>query len=278
VDPQGRVWVTLMNVNELARLDPVTGEWKLFAAPTQNAGPHGLVSDSGGNIWFTENTAGKIGRVDARTGSISEFSVPGVGDPHTPVFGPDGALWFTAEEANSVTRMDTQNGQFRSYLVPTPKAAPYGLVAGPDGGLWFCEFGANKLGRIDPATGAITEFTAPEADARPRQLVVVGAALYFTDFAGGRMGRFDIGSKKFQFWPSPSDTDAKPYGINADATGMVWYCEVGSNRLMRFDPRMGLVQSFPLPSANSYVRSMVRDARGRIWMALSGANKVAVIE
>jgi hypothetical protein len=46
----------------------------------------------------------------------------------------------------------------------------------------------------------------------------------------------------------------------------------------RFTPRTETFQRIPPPSAYSEVRHVARDAKGRIRMALSGANKVAVVE
>ncbi len=278
VDPNGNVWLTLQRANQLARLNPDTGEWKFFSAVTLNSGPHGLTSDAEGNIYFTENYVGKIGRVDARTGTVTEYQAPTARDPHTPVFGSDGGLWFTAQQSNLIGRMDPKTGAMREFPVPTANARPYGIVPGPDGALWFCEFGVNKLGRIDPKTGAITEYEVPSADSRPRRLTIAGGAVYFTDFRGGHLGRFDIEQKKFQEWPTPSGAGSQPYGIAADETGQIWYEEFRGNQLIRFNPQTQAFEPYPMPSARSEVRHMVRDAKGRVWMALSGANKVAVVE
>jgi virginiamycin B lyase len=278
VAPDGSIWLTLMNADKLARFDPRTHEWKLFPVPTKNAGPHGLTADHQGNIWFTENRAGKIGRLDPRSGKIVEFKTATVTDPHTPIFTPDGYLWFTAEESNAVSRLDTRTGEVQVHTVPTAHALPYGIVIGADGALWFCEFGVNKLGRIDPATGEISEHVVPDAQARPRRLVALGDAIYFSDFHGGRLGRYDLRDSKFRLWPSPGGADSAPYGIATDTAGNIWYEEFRANNLVRFDPRTGKFTGFPMPSAHSGVRNMARDAQGRIWMALSGADKVGVVQ
>jgi virginiamycin B lyase len=279
IDPAGNVWLTLRRANQLARLDPATGQWTLFTAPTPNSAPHGLVSDSAGNLWYTANRAGKIGRLDATSGQIAEYNLPPeAGDPHTPVFGPDGALWFTVQQANQILRLDPQNGAVHTYLVPTPEARPYGIVVGPDQALWFCEFGTGKLGRLDPTTGQITEYRIPFEDARPRRLVARGAAIYYTDFARGSIGQLDLVKFNFREWPSPSGRSSQPYAIAAGADGMLWYTEFNANQLVRFDPETGQFTRFALPSPKSEVRHMVRDAAGHIWMTLSGANKVARIE
>jgi virginiamycin B lyase len=278
VDPKGNVWLTLMNANKLARFDPRTRTWKLYPVPTPNSGPHGLTADGEGNIWFTENRAGKIGKLDPSTGKVEEFKTSTVTDPHTPIFTPDGALWFTAEGSNAVSRLDPRTGAVQVHIVPTPHALPYGIAIGSDGALWFCEFGSNKLGRIDPATGRITEHEVPDANARPRRLVAVGDVIYFSDFHGGRLGRYSIPESKFELWPSPGGPQSAPYGISADLAGNIWYEEFRANNLVRFDPRTGKFSSFPMLSPRSGVRNMARDAFGHIWMALSGADKVGVVE
>ncbi|MGO9641628.1 MAG: carboxypeptidase regulatory-like domain-containing protein [Candidatus Acidiferrales bacterium] len=277
VDPHGDIWFTLQNVNRVARFDTKMLQWRFFTPPTANSGPHGLVSDAQGNIWFTENSVGKIGRIDAQTGDVTEYRVPNVPDPHTPVFAFDGSLWFTAEDANLITRMDTATGKMQSFAVPTQNALPYGIAVGLDGGLWFCEFGSNKIGRLDPEMGVVQEFALDDATARPRRLVVVGSAIYFSDYAGGRLGRFDVATHEFKLWPTPSGASAKPYAIAADAAGNVWYVETGVNKLVRFDPRTEKFTVFALPDGSD-TRNIARDARGRLWLTLPAANQIAVVQ
>lgn len=280
-DPQGNVWLTLQRSNHLARLNPQTGEWKLFTPPTANSGPHGLIADKDGNIWYTANSVGKIGRVDAKTGEITEYKTPSARDPHTPMIGPDGYLWFTAQGANLVVKMDMKTGEMWEFAVATPNARPYGIVVGPDKMLWVVLFGTNKIASIDPQTGKITEYEIPSPDARPRRLWALAKpipAIYYTDFRRGMLGRFDIAQKSFQEWPSPSGATSQPYGIAADAAGILWYNEFAANQLVRFDPATEKFEHSPLPSAKSEVRHMDRDSKGRVWMALSGCNKVAVVE
>jgi virginiamycin B lyase len=277
VDPHGNVWFTLQNVNRVARFDTKMLEWRLFTPPTANSGPHGLVSDAQGNIWFTENSVGKIGRIDAQTRDVTEYPIPGVPDPHTPIFALDGGLWFTAENANLITRMDTTTGKFQSFAVPTENAMPYGIALGFDGTIWFCEFGSNRIGRLDPDTGVVKEFALDDASARPRRLVVVKDAVYFSEYAGGRLGRFDIATHEFKIWPTPSGDAAKPYAISADSAGIIWYVETGVNKLVRFDPRTEKFDLFPLPEGSD-TRNIARDSRGRLWLTLPTADQVAMVQ
>jgi virginiamycin B lyase len=280
VDAKGNIWFTLMETGHIARFNPDTQEWKLFKVPTEDSGPHGLVADAQGNIWFTENNAGKIGRLNPVSGAFREFVPPTAKDPHTPVIGPDGALWFTAQNSNLIGKLEMDTGKITEYSVPTQNGHPYGMISVNDGGLWFCELSGGKLGRVDPASGAIVEYTPAEQGVEPRRLAAVSGAIYFTDFSGGRLGRLTLADKKFKFWDSPSGIHSEPYGIAADSAGKIWYEESArdANNLVRFDPSVEVFRTYPMPAANSSVRNMVRDGKGHLWLPLSLANKVAVVE
>ena len=89
-----------------------------------------------------------------------------------------------------------------------------------------------------------------------------------------------LADKKFKFWDSPSGIHSEPDGIAADSTGKIWDEESGkdANNLVRFDPAVEVFRTYPMPAPNSSVRNMVRDGKGHLWLPLSLANKIAVVE
>ena len=99
---------------------------KEYSLKVSNSGPHGLVADSEGNIWFTANFAGYIGKLDPKTGEVKEYKMPDekADDPHTAVFAANGTLWFTLQAANMVGRLDPKSGRVELKNVPTASALP----------------------------------------------------------------------------------------------------------------------------------------------------------
>jgi len=279
-DAKGNIWFSLQETGHIARFNPDTQEWKLFKIPTEDSGPLGLAFDSLGNLWFAESKAGKIGRLNPISGVILEYAPPTAKDPRTLVLGADGAIWFTAQDSNVIGRIDMDTGRITEFGVPTQDAHPFGMAAGEDGAIWFSELSGGKLGRIDPASGALTEYAPTDLDVVPRRLVAVKGAIYFTDSGGGRLGRITLADKKFKLWDSPSGIHSIPYGIGADSAGKIWFEESGNdaNNLVRFDPAVEVFRTYPMPAANSLVQNMARDAKGRLWMPLSAANKIADVE
>ncbi len=280
--PDGALWYTGQMANKLGRLDPKTGQFKEYPLTTPDSGPHGLVADGEGNIWVTAAFKGYVGKLDPRSGKVTEYPMPDrrAKDPHTPAFAPNGMLWFTVEGSNFVGQLDPRSGAVRLKEVPTPHAVPYGIVVTKNGTPYFCEFGTNKLASIDPRTMEITEYPLPEG-ARPRRLALAAdGAIYYSDYARGYLGHFDPATKKVEEWLSPAGAGAKPYGIAITPDGTVWYAETGvqPNTLVRFDPKAKTFSKTDIPSGGGVVRNMAATPDGRVYLACSEVNKVAIAE
>jgi virginiamycin B lyase len=279
--PDGSLWYTGQMANKLGRLDPKTGQIKEFPLKTPGSGAHGLVADHDGNIWFTAIFKHYIGKLDPKTGEITEYPMPNPeADPHTPVFDQQGTLWFTTQQANFVGRLDPRTGEVKLKPVPTPHAVPYGILVTSKGVPIFCEFNSNKLASIDPKTMEITEYTLPEG-ARPRRLAVAqDDTIYYSDYARGYLAHFNPATGKVEEWLSPGGPDSKPYGIAVAPNGEVWYSESGvnPNTLVEFDPKSKRFARTAIPSGGGVVRNMVATPDGKLYLACSGVNKVAIAQ
>lgn len=74
-----------------------------FPIPTHNSGPMEITTGLDGNLWFTENTAGRIGRITP-TGTITEFSLSLSENGSSGITaGPGGTIWFLRGEATLQT-------------------------------------------------------------------------------------------------------------------------------------------------------------------------------
>ena len=280
VGPDGALWFTEQMVSKLGRLDPATGEFKEFPLKGKNDGPHGLVADREGNIWYTGNFAAHIGKLDPRTGEVTQYKMPNAKaeDPHTAVFDAQGILWFTVQVGNLVGRLDPKTGKVELKQPPTANSHPYGIAINSKGTPFFCEFNSNKLASIDPQTMQITEYPLTKS-ARPRRLAIaVDDGVYFTDYEGGNLGRLDPATGAAKLWAFPVAIRSVR---NRDHTGQHGgYSESGvtPNTLIRFDPRTEEFARAKIPSGRGTVRNMAATADGRIYLACSGVNKVAVVE
>jgi virginiamycin B lyase len=279
--PDGTIWWTGMFGNLLGRFDPKTNEFKEYPAKTPGSGPHGLEFDQSGNLWFTANSKGYIGKLDPKTGDVTEYKLPeDVRDPHTPLFAPNGMLFFTAQNSNTVGRLNPKTGEIKVVKTPTERANPYGVVMSSKAIPFVCDFGTNKIIRIDPDTLAIKEYELPNAETRPRRIAISpDDIIWYSDYSRGYLGRLDPNTSKVTDWPSPSGPKSQPYGITY-LSGAIWYVEsaIKPNVLVRFDIKTEKFQSWTIPGGGGVVRNIKSTADGKIVMAESGVNKIALVE
>ena len=277
VAPDGRVWFVGQRTHYVAALDPESGVFQRFDLD-DGTGPHNLIVDADGMVWYAGNRAQHIGILNPETGQITKIATPeGVTDPHTLVFDGRGNIWFTAQQSNYVGVINMASREIRVAPVPTPRARPYGIVL-HDGQPWIVLFGTNKLATVDPATMELREISLPREDARPRRLVVTSdGRVWYGDYSGGYLGRYDPRDGSFEEWPLPSGGGALPYGMALDDRGRIWLVETGPrpNQLVGFDPA---TEAFfgvtPIESGAGSVRHMYFHAPTRsIWFG-TDANTV----
>ncbi len=187
-------------------------------------------------------------------------------------------LWFTSQQSNAYGQLDPATGTVHVFQIPVAHALPYGLVNAPDGSIFMAEFGTNHIGRIDPATGALTQFQVPDG-ARPRRLAVDSHGIvWYTDFARGFLGRLDPATKVVEQFRSPGGARSGPYGIALGPDGRVWYDESGTSSIIAFDYATKAMTVTPIPTKGAIVRNMSVDStRGRVWLALSGTQRLGEI-
>jgi virginiamycin B lyase len=78
---------------------------------------------------------------------------------------------------------------------------------------------------------------------------------------------------------SPGGSGSGPYGIAVGTDGRIWYDESGKNTIVAFDPATEKMQTVAIPTPGAIVRNMSVDStRARIWLALSGTQRLGKIE
>ncbi len=86
-----------------------------------------------GNPWWIFGGF-NLGTVDALTGVLTTYAVPGGWSLATLTAGPDGQLWMTDSNANMIRSFNLTTLVFTDYALPGG-TFPEAIVAGPDGQL-----------------------------------------------------------------------------------------------------------------------------------------------
>ena len=80
------------------------------------AGAHDVYPAPDGTIWFTAQSAGKLGRLDPRTGKSDLIALGPDAAPHGVIVGPEGAAWVTEGGQNAIARVDGSRDRRRQAL------------------------------------------------------------------------------------------------------------------------------------------------------------------
>ena len=224
--PTDRSGGPVSSPNRLGRLDPGPAQMKEFPLPKPGSGPHGLVEDRAGNIWFTANQSTYIGKLDPKTGQ--RHRVPAAGRRARPAHADlrsEGHAVLHAAIGPCRAGSIPSTGEMKVAATPSANTYPYGIQVNSKGVPWYVDFRGNRVGSVDPVTMEIKEYTLPDADARPRRIALTpDDMVWYTDFARGYLGRFDPATGAVKEWPSPGGAQSQPTALPS-TDGAIWYSE-----------------------------------------------------
>ncbi len=222
--------------NAIVRLTK-NGERRQYPLPVGLAGaPWGIAVGPDRNIWFTEVSTGKIGRLDPASGKVVEYDLPTAdSQPQGIVAGPAGALWGTEVNGNRVFRISL-TGRAVEFPIPTPRSQPASIAPGRGGVLWVAEYEAGKLLRVS-AAGRMREFPLP-GRGRPYGLTSApDGNVWFGDRGNNAIGVVTPGGRVVEY-PLPTP-NAQPTAIVPLALGDFAFTEFVAGKVgrIRFETR-----------------------------------------
>jgi virginiamycin B lyase len=180
IHPNGKIFATGLG-REVRMLDPATAEWKFFQAPKgegpEGPGAYGLAVAGDGSVWFAQNNADRMARVDINTGKVEEFKIPYQGEamPRRMQSDANGDLWVGLWQAGKLMKVDYKTKKMTIYDTPTPNSGVYTTAIdkkNPNSYIWFSEHKVDRIGRFDPKTSTFLEFPLPYAESDARRVEI----------------------------------------------------------------------------------------------------------
>jgi virginiamycin B lyase len=190
VDAKGNLWAS---GSPLSKYDQETGKYTQFMEVPSS---YGITFDKQGNVWFCVlKKDGKIGRIDAKTEKVTQWSPPTQGTPQRLSIDSDGIVWFGERTGNKIGRFDPKTETFKEYPLPGPSASPYAIIVGKDNGIWYASTDQDLIGRLDPNTGKVIEYPFPHSEAMMREFFLdAQGRIWFATPTNNRVGYFYLAS------------------------------------------------------------------------------------
>jgi len=262
-----------------------------YDLPRKTIEPHDVIVDETGTVWFSNFGEQFLGRLDPKSGQVTEYTVP-LTRPGFPTGMLDleadmeGNLWLAMMYQNGIARFDRKTATFRTWRVPpefTNDETQQSMV-GPqhwevDGKVWLNDAGgATAVYRMDMATGRFERWEPYKNVPGPHSVYGIYADsknnLFFCDFGGENIGRIDAQTGALTLFPTPTPR-SRPRRGRMDAQDRLWFGEFYGGRIGMFDTRAATFQEWPVPTPNTAPYDAVVDKNGDVWSAGMEADRVA---
>ena len=256
---------------DVAELKATIHGWDI---PTKGAKPYALTLSPDGSVWFTEEAADKIGKLNPKTGEFKEY--PLTGEVHAAPQGiaadHSGNIWFAASSRSFIGKLEPSTGKISVFKMPDPEGTdPESLAFDKKGILWFTAQNANMVGKLDPASGAITLKPVPSRNARPTGILVLQQGNpIFAEPGANKIGSVMPDSFTVHDFSLPPGTRSRRVAIAPD-DNTLYFTDIMSGNLGKLDISIGAMLMFPTPSGGeSAPYGLTIAADGAIWYCETG--------
>lgn len=246
-----------------------------------STGPNSIVAGPDGDIWFAEQYANRVGKINPTTHAITEYNLtqptPGATTlPDSIIEGPDGNMWFS--QANGFNGYGaigkiSPTGTITEYPITVSSvASPHSLVFGPDGNIWFTTYGSN-IGVMDTNGNIVHHYmTGPDQWSSVSRAICVGPdnQVWFIN-SSSTVAKINPTNGVETTYNVPQI----PFSLVSGPGGDVWFASSASY-IGKIDPTSSAVVTYNIPappktaSVSQYVGPQVLDVGpdGNIWYAL----------
>lgn len=251
-----------------------------YDLPRETISPHDVIVDSSGMVWYSSFGEQNLGRLDPRSGKVTEFPV----QDHKPDFptgllglrsDPDGNLWLGNMYQATIVKFDRKTETFKFWPLQGEgniDAAQINMVSpqssGVDGKVWTQNNGFAGVHRLDIATGAF-ETWEPFKDVPGLHNIydVIPDSrnnVYFTDFRRSDIGRIDAKTGEVKLYSIPTLGSAPRRGT-MDAQDRLWFGEYRGDRIGMFDTRTEQFREWPVSPKWSAPYDVMTDKNEQAW-------------
>jgi streptogramin lyase len=252
-----------------------------YDLPRADAEPHDAISDGKGLVWYCDFAEGIVGRLDPRTGEVTEWEGPSTkpgfpGGFQALELDSQGNSWVTRHEYDGFAKFDRNTDKFTDYSIPqdlvNPRTRTTFLAITRDDKIWVKDNVDRKAFRLDPQTGQFTGYNQfPDAIAKGPLHNIYGVRAdslgneYGADIDGSGIAKIDLQTGQAIWYPTPG-RDSGPRRMHMDSEDRLWIGEYYVNKIARFDTKTGHYKEWDHPVAWYDPYDVVPDKDGYLWV------------
>jgi len=248
-----------------------------YDLPKPTRQPHDVIVDSQGIVWYASFGEQILGKLDPRTGKVTEYEIP-ILKPGAPMgilgmrFDHDENPWLAMQFQAGIAKFDRKTETFQTWSLPPELNGPHVQVnqvsperAYIDGKVWLQDAGTYTLMRLDVATGKFERFE-PYKIPRPNVYDIIPDSRnngYFLTMGAEEVGRIDAKTGQMQIFKTPTKGSGPRRGM-MDDPDRLRFGENRSDKIGMFDTK---TQSFRewAPTPGGWPYDVTIDKNGEVW-------------
>ena len=214
-----------------------------YDLPRRDAAPHDTATDAQGNVWYSDFQSPVIGKLDPKTGKVTEYPLP-INRPLEEGY-PTGGLQIAFDA---------------------------------DGNVYEATMGQTQIVRLDPKTGKVDTFVSPDSNVGDAHVTMVDPRFATTtgkiwvNESGVKPGntafQLDINSGRWtRIEQQPGGPPSFAYGLVADSRNTAYGISMGADNVWSIDPQTLKTTFYPIPTRGAGGRRGHLDDQDRLWWA-----------
>jgi streptogramin lyase len=187
-DVDGKVWTKSVGTQHIFRLDLASGKWERFHPTDQlpgvkHAGIYQVIADSKNNLWMAEFTEGHLGKINAKTTTVTWYPIP---TPHARArrleIDDQDRILVAEYRTSKIALFDTKTENFTEYNLPE-YTFPYRANFDKNGEIWASTMSTDRVVRLNPKTGQAVQYLMP-SDTNMRTVFIDNSTTPVTFWVG----------------------------------------------------------------------------------------------
>jgi streptogramin lyase len=255
-----------------------------YDLPRETISPHDVIVDAQGIVWYSSFGEQHLGRLDPKTGRVTEFAIP----EHKPGFPTgvlglrsdrEGNLWLGNMYQATIAKFDRKTQKFTYWQLPPEQNIDAAQVnmASPqsshvDGKVWAQNNGFAGVHRLDIASGKIETWqpykNAPKGEPHNIYDVIPDSHnnAWYTDFRHKHIGRIDAKTGELKIFEMPAKVAVTaPRRGMMDAQDRLWFAQYRNDRIGMLDTKTGEFKDWQVPVRWAAPYDVMIDKNQEAW-------------
>ena len=266
-----------------------------YDLPRPTAMPHDVILDGEGMAWYTDFGHQYLGKLDPKTGKVTEYTVPTLKADYPPgmldiEIDKKGDLWIGMMLQAGIAKFDRKAETFTMYPLPQDINNPASQQAmvmplSSDVGRQGLDEQRRHSGRASARARhhEVRDFCAVQEHAANRRAAASTGIkadsknnLFFMDFSSEFIGRIDAKTGQTTFFKTPTPNSIRGAAAS-DPQDRLWFTEYRAEKIAMFDTKTDRFTEWSVP-AYSWPYDVMPDKNGELWTAGMSNDRVVRLD